>query len=66
MKKRTLTFSTLDELVQFSKRLPGGYLLNTINLTIIITVSEEQLQQALNCQPSGIISQVDESISTAA
>ncbi len=46
MKKYTLKFSSLQELTQFSKHLKGGYLINTINLTLTAKMFELHLQLA--------------------
>lgn len=61
-----LKFSTLEELVRFSKLLPGGYLLNTITLTITTSISEVQWQQAINYHQTGSLLNANQQISTAA
>lgn len=65
MKKRTLQFATLEELVRFSKLLPDGYLLNTITLTIKTTLSPEQLEAVLR-QHQLRCTEVGEAVATAA
>ena len=47
MKKSTLGFSSLAQLVQFTKHLRSGYVLNTITLTLTAVFSEQELQMAL-------------------
>jgi len=47
MKKLTLQFTTLEEMVLFSKDLPGGFLMNTITLTIKITIAPDVLDPVL-------------------
>ena len=46
MKKLTLQFSSLAELLAFSKQLNGGYLLNTVNLTITGVIPEMDVTSA--------------------
>jgi hypothetical protein len=47
MKKLILRFASLEELVTFSRLLPGGYLMNTTSLTLACSLSAAQLKQAL-------------------
>jgi hypothetical protein len=47
MERRTLKFSTLKELTDFSKRLPAGFLINTNNLTLTATISILQVNMAV-------------------
>jgi hypothetical protein len=44
MTKPTLTFTSLEEIAQFAKQLQGGYVLNTINLTLTITLPEAEVE----------------------
>jgi hypothetical protein len=46
MQKQTVTFSSLEIMTQFSKILSGGYVLNTITLTLTARVTNSHLQQA--------------------
>jgi hypothetical protein len=48
MKKRTLQFTGLKELTQFTQRLTDGYIINTINLTVTALMSDFQYQMAMN------------------
>jgi hypothetical protein len=47
MERRTLKFSTLKELTDFSKRLSAGFLINTKNLTLTATISIMQVNIAV-------------------
>lgn len=48
MQNLTLHFNSLPELSAFLKQLYGGYLLNTMNLTITACFSEHYLNVAIN------------------
>jgi hypothetical protein len=48
MEKRTLKFSTLKELTDFSKTLASGFLINTKNLTLTANISDLQLTIAMD------------------
>lgn len=48
MKKRTLQFTGLRELTQFTLRLTDGYIINTITLTVTALMSDFQYQLAVD------------------
>ena len=50
MTKQTLRFSSLEEMAQFVKSLPGGYVLNTMSLTLTATLPEANVDQAQQVQ----------------
>ena len=65
MKKLTLQFTSLAEMVLFSKALPGGFLMNTITLTIKITAAPGVLDPVL-CQHNVACIEVNDVVSAAA
>jgi hypothetical protein len=55
MEKRTLKFSTLKELTDFSKSLSSGFLINTKNLTLTAMVNDLQVNIALDMHHASLI-----------
>ena len=59
MKNRSLHFSSLTQLVSFSKVLCGGYLLNTMKLTLTACIPDSYVELAIKkydatpIEPSG-------------
>ena len=47
MQKLTLQFDTLEDMVQFSKLLPGGFMMNTIRLNLVGGFSDFEISIAL-------------------
>lgn len=48
MKKRTLQFTGLNELTQFTQRLTNGYIINTVTMTVTALMSDFQFQLAMD------------------
>ncbi len=55
MEKRTLKFSSLEDLTGFSKKLPSGFLINTKNLTLTASISELQVNVAMQMHNAVLI-----------
>jgi len=55
MEKRTLKFSTLKQLTDFSKTLATGFLINTKNLTLTANITDLQLTVALDMHNAMLI-----------
>lgn len=48
MKNQILTFTTLEDMVLFSKNLDGGYLLNTATLTLTAKITDDEIARIMS------------------
>lgn len=55
MEKRTLKFSNLKELTDFSKSLTTGFLINTKNFTLTTVLTDLQVNMALDMHNATLI-----------